>query len=45
MLEFNLWIRGQVESIDTTEAPLDDVVTAVEKWVRTRIGSDLGIGV
>ncbi|WP_370932360.1 AAA family ATPase [Amycolatopsis sp. cg13] len=44
MLEFNLWIRGQVESIDTTDAPLDDVVTAVEKWVRARIGSDLGIG-
>lgn len=41
MLEFNLWIRGQVESIDTTDARLDDVVTLVEKWVRARIGSDL----
>ncbi|MFD2489589.1 AAA family ATPase [Amycolatopsis jiangsuensis] len=37
MLEFNLWIRGQVDSIDTTEAPVSDVVTAVEKWVRSNL--------
>ncbi len=38
MLEFNRWLRGQVECIDTTEAAVDDVVAAVARWVRAGIG-------
>ncbi|QRP51247.1 nucleoside kinase [Amycolatopsis sp. FDAARGOS 1241] len=40
MLAFNLWIRMQVEHIDTTHAPLDDVVADVEKWIRSNLGGD-----
>ncbi|MFF0148264.1 nucleoside kinase [Amycolatopsis sulphurea] len=37
MLEFNHWIRGQVDFIDTTAAPVGDIVAAVEKWVRAKL--------
>ncbi|MFF4592507.1 AAA family ATPase [Amycolatopsis sp. NPDC001319] len=37
MLEFNQWIRSQVPYLDTTVASLDDVVTQVEKWVRSNL--------
>ena len=37
MLEFNQWIRTQVPHLDTTTTPLDEVVTQVEKWVRSNL--------
>ncbi len=43
MLEFNRWIRGQVPVVDTTKAPLDDVVDEVAEWVRAKIGAGIRV--